>query len=281
MHTAQLLKFWGPLVLLNEYPFERFNGMLQSIPTNKHVYELDLTMLQQMCRQARLAAVAADFTQTHPSNSNFGQVFNILYDKFPYPASSQAQIPNLCEYRDQLSEETYRLLFQRLNHGQPQRTSFVDCHQFPIPPGSADRVLFDWVKHRHHLEFRGYGYSDQSHGTLGNSTISFFNPASKEQRTGFITEIFTILLPASVEQTFLVVSPHLSLSSYDMDKDPYLWFPNLRCHIVYCRDSSERILITPEEIIFHVALYRRPKGTYGITEEIYVVNDTLNRGRVT
>jgi len=37
MHIPDLLCFWGPLIKLSEYPYERHNGLLQHIQTNKHL----------------------------------------------------------------------------------------------------------------------------------------------------------------------------------------------------------------------------------------------------
>ncbi|THU79618.1 hypothetical protein K435DRAFT_823868 [Dendrothele bispora CBS 962.96] len=38
MHNGQLLKFWGPLSLLSEFPGEQMNGMLQGIETNRRMF---------------------------------------------------------------------------------------------------------------------------------------------------------------------------------------------------------------------------------------------------
>jgi hypothetical protein len=37
MHYGWLLKFWGPLMALSEFPYERVNGILQKIKTNNHL----------------------------------------------------------------------------------------------------------------------------------------------------------------------------------------------------------------------------------------------------
>ncbi|EPQ53429.1 hypothetical protein GLOTRDRAFT_44744 [Gloeophyllum trabeum ATCC 11539] len=39
MHNAELLKFWGPLMKISEFPYERSNGRLQKIKTNGHICE--------------------------------------------------------------------------------------------------------------------------------------------------------------------------------------------------------------------------------------------------
>lgn len=35
MHNGEALKFWGPLAQVSEFPYERLNGVLASIPTNR------------------------------------------------------------------------------------------------------------------------------------------------------------------------------------------------------------------------------------------------------
>ena len=37
MHNGDLLKFWGPLVKLGEFSYERHNGAFQKIKTNQHI----------------------------------------------------------------------------------------------------------------------------------------------------------------------------------------------------------------------------------------------------
>ncbi|KAL0579570.1 hypothetical protein V5O48_002450 [Marasmius crinis-equi] len=271
MHTWELLKFWGPLVLLNEYPFERYNGKLQDIPHNSHLYELDLTVLQKVCRQGRLAAFAVDTAPEYNPQSDLGRALRVLYD-IPLPSDQLPGDPReLRRYCDALTRETYECVLWRLNEGRSSEISFfLDCHAFPFLPGSENRVLFNRVKRMRHVRSGGYEYSERAHGTLGNSTISFLDPMSKQSRTGSITEIFAIALPGCGEQVFLTVSPHLSLADGDEDKNPYCHLPYLACDVVYCQESLERILITPNEITFHVALYKRPRGTFGIDRDIYI-----------
>jgi hypothetical protein len=45
MHNAELMKFWGPLPLLSEFPFEQHNGTLQKINTNWHICELHMRFM--------------------------------------------------------------------------------------------------------------------------------------------------------------------------------------------------------------------------------------------
>ncbi|PPQ80657.1 hypothetical protein CVT24_011676, partial [Panaeolus cyanescens] len=57
MHIGDLLKYWGPLIKLSEFPGEQHNGTLQKINTNHHLQDLDFTMMHQICRRGRLQAL--------------------------------------------------------------------------------------------------------------------------------------------------------------------------------------------------------------------------------
>jgi hypothetical protein len=45
MHNAELMKFWGPLPLLSEFPYEQHNGALQKIKANWHICKKNLTLV--------------------------------------------------------------------------------------------------------------------------------------------------------------------------------------------------------------------------------------------
>ncbi|EGG08745.1 uncharacterized protein MELLADRAFT_74439, partial [Melampsora larici-populina 98AG31] len=46
---------YGPSAYLAAWQFEQYNGILQKIPNNCKIWELDLTMLRQLCRASNLA----------------------------------------------------------------------------------------------------------------------------------------------------------------------------------------------------------------------------------
>jgi hypothetical protein len=60
MHNGELMKFWGPLMNVSEHPYESHNGTLQRIKTNHHMWELDFTMLRNICRRGQLQAMVHD-----------------------------------------------------------------------------------------------------------------------------------------------------------------------------------------------------------------------------
>jgi hypothetical protein len=44
MHNADLMKFWGPLIKVSEFAYERHNGILQKIKTNCHICEAHIKL---------------------------------------------------------------------------------------------------------------------------------------------------------------------------------------------------------------------------------------------
>ncbi|EJD37189.1 hypothetical protein AURDEDRAFT_173710 [Auricularia subglabra TFB-10046 SS5] len=66
MHNAELMEFWGPLPLLSEFPFEQKNGAFQRVKTNRHIYEMDYTMLHKTTSRGRLNAFLND---SHPNDN--------------------------------------------------------------------------------------------------------------------------------------------------------------------------------------------------------------------
>jgi len=48
MHNAELMKFWGPLPMLSEFPYEQYNGALQKIKTNWHTCKENLTLVNHI-----------------------------------------------------------------------------------------------------------------------------------------------------------------------------------------------------------------------------------------
>ncbi|KAJ7137633.1 hypothetical protein C8R46DRAFT_1234485 [Mycena filopes] len=77
MHNEPIMKYWGPVAGLNEFWGERMNGMLQRIKTNRHLYDMDLTMLRQMARRCRLMAYLHNSEFTDPQLKAFADILDV------------------------------------------------------------------------------------------------------------------------------------------------------------------------------------------------------------
>ncbi|KAJ6624590.1 hypothetical protein B0H10DRAFT_1698527, partial [Mycena sp. CBHHK59/15] len=158
--------------------------------------------------------------------------------------------------------------------GQAQWQSYVqpidlDDEQALSPAGIA----------RKNFKFEGYKFSRKRFHE-GNSAIQFKSPTHPGTLlTGYIDEIWQIPLQGCI-QTFLVVQKHLIIPQWVRQNGPFQSMPHFQTTIVDATPSGEFLIIEPEHILTHLAIYKRPIGTYGITTRNFlVICWALNRGR--
>jgi hypothetical protein len=104
----------------------------------------------------------------------------------------------------------------------------------------------------------------------GNSSVSFDHDGIHD--AGFIEQMWRVVIKGQ-PVTLMVMSPQPTLSALDQLKNPYSQYPGLACQLVYshCPTLEQWIVISPEQIIGHVAYYNRPPGTFGIQQAITVI----------
>ncbi|THV01355.1 hypothetical protein K435DRAFT_818072 [Dendrothele bispora CBS 962.96] len=174
MHNGQLLKFWGPLSLLND---------------------MDFTMLRQMCRVGRYNALASD---GHFQSAEMKALSHLLSTNklkslmdTNFQSVTAEEIAKLRRKSQTISETDYDLLFQYLyqHTGLPWR----HIHRLPHPPKAL--VLPITVPTLTHFQHRGHKYStEQAHD--GNSAIQFYDydPHHRTIYTGSVVRIWQIAL---------------------------------------------------------------------------------------
>ncbi|KAJ7136300.1 hypothetical protein C8R43DRAFT_955776 [Mycena crocata] len=242
MHNAAQMKWWGPLPLLGEFMYESHNGSLQKIKTNNHMWELDLTMLRQICRRGRLLASIRDSASTAKANSVVAQVMNIL--------SPQNSAGETAQHTDELAPAD-------VDHNGPgvllDQAIYEQIlgywNQFQAPPYiRATDLTWDLIDTDAnvfptravclgHFEYKTRLYSvfNKHHG---NSSISFLRPSTSRKEMGFIQAIWTMSLQGEIH-TFIVVQPHVALSAADEARTPYLSHPKFRCTVKYSKPRAE------------------------------------------
>lgn len=114
----------------------------------------------------------------------------------------------------------------------------------------------------------------------GSSSISFRDPSNGRKDTGFIRSIWTVALQGEIH-TFVMVQPHTVVSAEDLGKTPYSSHPGFKCMVAYSQPRQPRniVVVEPRHIISHLAYNPRPKGTFGIKQEITIFVDSLHRNR--
>ncbi|KAJ3900013.1 hypothetical protein F5879DRAFT_1018066 [Lentinula edodes] len=259
MHNEQLLKYWGPMPALSEFPGEQLNGMLQKVKTNHRICNL------QMCRFGRVEALWHD---NDTNDKYIKQLYTIIKSnsaKSPHQVHlSEVECANFLFEAPDLGPQEYVILQQYLHQiGRPFRT-YTDIphpeYSLVLPP-AAKRVL--------NISANKYTYSCFS-SHPGNSSIQFYDRFTQTLHTGFIHTILQLPLEG-ILQSFLLVQEHFILPLAEEQKAPYIKYPELMTRIIF--------VIEPQHIITHLTTMFQTKGTYGIPFETYVVCWGLNRGR--
>lgn len=231
---------------------------------------MDLTMLRQMSRRARLDALLHD-------GGGSKELADILE---PVDASIKG-VPTLLKPTEvamvlskapHLNEMEYGALLHYLQvSGQPYKAHYAFPHHpndLILPPQAECPLQI------HHGE---YTFSCQrSH--KGNSAIQFYNPLTQTNDTGFIQTIWRLPLEASL-RTFVVVCPHQPLSALEEGLAPFTQYSGFITQIVDALPSDKLVIIEPMHIITHLTTFERQAGTYGINRNTLVVCWALNRGR--
>ncbi|PPQ99837.1 hypothetical protein CVT24_009631 [Panaeolus cyanescens] len=304
MHNADLLKFWGPLIRISEFPFEHHNGDLQKINTNNHMWELDYTMLRQICKRGRLKSSLQKHTSTlstspvpapsppspldnetiqpllpdpnHPSIPL--QQLAVLLSKQGHAAGSTSGKPS--PNVDRLDDEHYHAWLKYMNDPSLQQPSYRNHTSLPHPENAC--VLPAYANYRKRISYKTRLYT--SHDLhAGNSSILFQN-LDKSLSAGFIQAMWEFdtsshLDAQSQSRVFILVSPHKRLNVTDEMLNPYSSLPGLKADLVYAqiRPPKDHLVIEKEHIVAHLPFYIRPRGTFGISQSTIVLVNSLQR----
>ncbi|PPR01551.1 hypothetical protein CVT24_005886 [Panaeolus cyanescens] len=299
MHNGELMKYWGPLTKLSEFPGERMNGVLQKTKTNGRLRDMDPTMLRQVAYRGRFRALVQhqhylsskstgtsisnddklkDSSYTTPTNlyhSSLGFISNINT-----PATPETKTTN---HTHILSADDYDIIFAYLQSSQTAAsTPFRRYDNFPHPQNA--NIYSYWATPHHSITAHSRLFSPYT-THRGNSCISFFQPGMANANgdilsVGFIQAIWTQEVNG-VERAFLLVQMPCGLSNSDMRYSPFLRpeLEGLMGFVAYDRVSDHRIVIERHHIQGHVPYYRRPPGTFGIQEGTIVMLNSLHRNR--
>jgi hypothetical protein len=293
MHNGALMKYWGPLPSLSEFPGERMNGMLQNINTNRqlsmlfHVFplklnanakvnlgNLDLTMLRQMSRRARVDALLHDGQVGDAALNDLGKILQPEKESANYTPTplDPIQMATVLKKSPKLTtDEYYGLLYYLQGTGR----QYQAYNALPHPQNAL--ILSPHAERPLQVHLYNHVFSCQkSHE--GNSAIQFYNPHTHRHETGFIQSIWRVPLEAAMH-TFIAVRPHRLLSALEEGQAPFFCYQGFMARIVDALPSQDLLIIEPTHIVTHLTTFQRPAGTYGIPKKTLIVCWALNRER--
>ncbi|KZV59304.1 hypothetical protein PENSPDRAFT_543852, partial [Peniophora sp. CONT] len=265
MHYPDIMRNWGPVASLNEFAGERLNGQLQRTKTNRHMRDMDYTMLHQATRRARLQAMLRDTVPDDSASSRLSAILGEV-DSDTSATGSSAHTDNLLSSEELskflaaaplLDARYYSLILQYVQMHIRLFQSFetLPAHpNIPILPPNAKQLRTFSIHDR--------SYSDRVQHE-GNSAIQFRDPRDSSTKTGFIHFVCTLPLERQL-RTFVLVNPHNPLPEQEFLLTPYSHYTLLKTQIFDATPSLDLIVLEPTDILSHVTTLRRPVGTYGI-----------------
>lgn len=185
---------------------------------------------------------------------------------------ASSEVAEILAAAEELSLPNYQMLLEYLRSaGQPWR----NCEVLPHPLGAL--VLPPVARQPPDFKLDGHSYSCR-YSHPGNSGIQFKHPTNSNILTGFIEAIWEMPLEGHM-RTFILVELHKLLPQSLWDHIPFTIMPLFNTTVVDSQDSGDLCIIEPRHILTHLTVYKRPRGTFGINQELFTICWSLNRGR--
>ncbi|KIK66461.1 hypothetical protein GYMLUDRAFT_157503 [Collybiopsis luxurians FD-317 M1] len=232
-------------------------------------------------QDSKFAKIETDAKIIHKSKNQLLEILapsNGSYDFLRDPALlTSTEVALFFMDKQQLSLIYYNTLLNYLNSsGWDYHAANVDYYcadlSLAILPWSADFPK--------QFTFEGKTYSVQSKREA-SSHIQFYISGSQNQtETGCIQEIWQLPLEYRMH-TFLLIKQHVPLSTFGQNQNPYSSEPCsfLKSNLVEDRLTDHTLIIEPNHIICHLAVYKWPAGTFGISCKTMAITWSLNRDR--
>ncbi|KAJ6580220.1 hypothetical protein B0H10DRAFT_1955241 [Mycena sp. CBHHK59/15] len=251
---------------LNEFWGERMNGMLQRIKTNRHLYDMDYTMLRQMACRCRLMAYLHNSEFMDPQLKAFADILDVkdtTKPKKPEVLNGFA-IALYLSKAPKMTPKEYKSILSYLNSSSKTSLSWLSYpdpeYQAMVLPPNAKRLK------NYHENGKTYSCHSSHHS---NSLVQFRQPNTDEApMTGVIRAILEIPLHGFLRK-FIFVAPHRPI---DIHNAPYKHRPRMKAALVEVEPYKTLVVVEPKHIITHLSTWIRPSQTYpGISKQFMVV----------
>jgi len=224
-------------------------------------------MLWQVCQHECLSGLL-DKMFEDTNNLNF------LEDQPPSLTQKAQQSQNTTHF----SEIVYEAILIWIQQEYPLVWYY---HEFPHLLNRY--VLAPWANNVQYVIYKTHTFTTYS-TYPANSSISFYS-SLKVVEYGYISHIWTLTPNTSFTQpqTFFLISLYKKISGDDVVKSPYCSYPGFKCLLVHTpgvqRALPDTMVVKLEQVIFHIAFFDHPSGTFGIKGCTTVLVYSLHRSR--
>ncbi|KAJ8457610.1 hypothetical protein ONZ51_g11431 [Trametes cubensis] len=257
LHLAACLMMFGPVHGWWGFPFERYNGILQSMNINNLPEDIPFTFMRGFYCGAELRGLMGSIQwPDHDAYKDMVAAYNAAFSekirgtRVSDMAASAFGLANVTyDVKQQvgLSRERYDGL---LRYMPPTFTSFY--------AGSDDSRprLAPYVQHVRKALHSGVLFATRAHSARDSYVlVKSVSQGHTSLRAGQISDIFLhsrLEDGKSVVSTFVVVDMFVELSSDDAAYDPFRTYPELNTRLCYNRSDSQ-IVVPLEDLSCHFA----------------------------
>ncbi|KAH9823202.1 hypothetical protein DFH28DRAFT_922108 [Melampsora americana] len=272
--------YYGPSAYLAAWQFEQYNGILQNVPNNRKIWELDLTMIRQICRASNLAVAldSPDLPECVREVSPLmqcGKKLASAIGEVPLeninPTSSR-KTTILLDMPDNLCSATYNALLHTVQLSNP-----TIHHQFS--KSSQGELLSSRVKYVKQIPWSSHSLTTHEYSSK-NGIIEYDTSANPGTPAfGQILKIFHHVRHCTTsgedkQEAFLSVLQYRHLNERDTLHNPFKSWPDLNTHLFYTNPSNARLPqdlglspeLVPEVIHLHQLWHPTPNHHSKVTE---------------
>ncbi|KIK22681.1 hypothetical protein PISMIDRAFT_11400 [Pisolithus microcarpus 441] len=155
LHVPECLRAFGPTHGWWAFPFERYNGVLQSFKTNTRIGEMEHTMMRAFCWGSNLRALLGKSSSDpfQGIRETFSQFFSVAIPSLDVTHGSDD--PNITENAERLlmlPDKTYECLLYCLNEGVTSGHRYVSYREDPQP---NTQVVQPYVQEKVSVKIQG------------------------------------------------------------------------------------------------------------------------------
>ncbi|KAH9812352.1 hypothetical protein DFH28DRAFT_899305 [Melampsora americana] len=264
LHYPDIIDFSGPSASLSAWAGERINHQLAQVCTNKQMATMSTTMIKHVVRHSNLCLLLK--TSSHMPPGILKDTFEALLPFASITESSSSNVKTTSRPSKKLNRDFYLKFHDmccRLDNYPWQ-----DAGRFPLD--LSQPVLSPQAVPHISLPLKGNHITTCKHHE-GNSLVQVYSPLYKKRFFGSIFLIFTHTRSEnqnSQTESYIAINTFPELSVADSSCSPYLshQFAHSNIHLRYAIDCSDTVICRLSDVISHIAIHRKPPGTYGISE---------------
>ncbi|KAJ2936879.1 hypothetical protein H1R20_g214, partial [Candolleomyces eurysporus] len=248
LHFGQQLRLFGPVHAWRCFPFERFNYILQKIPTNEMIGEIEKTMFIKFCCTQNIKVIY----HTTQLPQQLHEMIRFYEDNYASDLRG-TRLSDAFAEDDRFGVVDEVITYQRADFSVLADDDFSLLKAWMLKHQPEKRSFSREVIRRNEIFRFGQKFTSRDHSMV-DSHVIFKEDDNEEWQAGSILGIFShATIGGKATQTWAVIRPYQELSLEDTEKDPYLMFPVINGALFQNSWANSAVLVEVTDIIAHFA----------------------------